>query len=407
MDARRRTPRISIAALALGLCLTLGIEAPAGAHGGHYHRGTSPLTSTPDHLPVWAADFMAGAVTVSEARAIRQARHFDVIVALKGTYAPYVTAMKAANPDLTLLVYLNGVMAQSNQGSAYPPGWYATDAQGDRVRSVGFGNYLMRPDNPGWVDDVTSRCRSFLNESGYDGCFLDVLGTAPLTPGYVTSLPVDPSTGEVWTRSAWMAATDRIARATRGGVAPAPVFGNGLADGARYFSSDPSSTILDSLDGAMAEQFVRDPTAPVERFRHRDEWWKDVLMLSDAARRGKATFAMTKVWTTASRRQITAVQRYALGTFLLGYQPGQGFFSFRSDHGLTRYRPVWSTDLGDPLGPARRHGRAFVRRFQHGIVVVNPTAARIHVRFGRRAGSRGRLAARVVVGAHSASILTA
>ena len=422
MDVTQRTPvsagpnrNIRIAAGAALVAMLALSAQPAGATGANRaHAGTRDAVHAAAHIPVWAADFMAGAVSVSLERAVRQARHFDVIVALKGTYQPYVAQMKAANPDLTLLVYLNGVMAQSNQGNTYPDSWYATDAHDQRVRSSGFGNYLMRPDDAGWANDVADRCDTYLKDSGYDGCFLDVLGLAPLTPSYVTGRPVDPRTHAVWTSSEWLSATRHIAAVTRKAVSPAPVYGNGLADGDRYFANVPSSSILPPLDGAMAESFVRDPTAPAEQFRHRAAWRADVRMLADAASRGVNTLSMTKVWTTATPRQRTALQRYALGTFLLGYQPGHGYFSFRDDHGLTRYRPLWSVDLGAPLGAAHRVGRAWIRRFEKGVVVVNPTAARIRVGLGASGAhaaftARGRAskrAGRVVVGAHSASILT-
>lgn len=406
-----RTTRNVVASIVAFIAAISVSATPAHAGGGQAASGPSapaPVTRSadPGHVPVWAADFMAGVVDVSRERAIRQARDFDLIVALKGTYAEYVADMKAANPDLTLLVYLNGVMAQSNEGGAYPDGWYATDANDHRVRSLGFGNYLMRPDQPGWIADVADRCDAFMSESGYDGCFLDVLGTAPLSDAYVTSVPVDPRTGRAWTSSEWLSATRRIADVTRELVAPAAVFGNGLTNGARYFADVPSSSLLDGLDGAMAETFVRDPTAPAEDFRGRWEWREDVRMLTDVASRDAQALSMTKVWTDATSRQRTALQRYALGTFLLGYQPGQGYFSFRAGHGLTRYRPIWSVDLGDPLGPAHRIHGAFVRRFENGLVVVNPTATRIRLGSSAFRGSGIRRAAQVVLGAHSASILT-
>ena len=121
--------------MAVAMVATIVLSAvPAGAEGGSASAhpantaGTNAAT-TSSHIPVWAADFMAGVVTVTRERAVRQARHFDMIVALKGTYAKYADDMRAANPDLTLLVYLNGVMAQANEGSRLPGRWYATDAR--------------------------------------------------------------------------------------------------------------------------------------------------------------------------------------------------------------------------------------------------------------------------------------
>ena len=123
-----RLHRTGIVTVAMVATIVLS-AVPAGAEGSSAaaHPANAAATSaatTSSHIPVWAADFMAGVVTVTRERAVRQARHFDMIVALKGTYAKYVDAMRAANPDLTLLVYLNGVMAQANEGSKYPDSWY-------------------------------------------------------------------------------------------------------------------------------------------------------------------------------------------------------------------------------------------------------------------------------------------
>lgn len=380
-----------------------GAEAPAAsASSTSLQRAASNR-----RLPVWAADFMAGNVSVSRSRALRQARNFDLIVALRGTYSKHIGAMKDANPNLTVLVYLNGVMAQREQGTHYPRGWYARDRRGNKIRSVGFGNYLMRPDEPGWVKDVGRRCRVYITASGYDGCFIDVLGTAPLNDHYVTSRPVHQKSHRPWTPKAWLAATRQIAAKTRRHVAPSPVLGNGLANGRRYFGDAPSSTILGGLDGAMAEQFVRDAREPATNVHGGKSWRMDVRMLSNTARRGRVALSMTKVWTKATNRQEEAVHRYALATFLLGYQPGHGFFSFRDDRGLTQFRPIWNTSLGDPIGPAVREGRAFLRYFQRGIVVVNPRGSRttVHLGAGYRKAS-GRTGNRVVLHGHRAAILT-
>jgi hypothetical protein len=115
---------------------------------------------------------------------------------------------------------------------------------------------------------------------------------------------------------------------------------------------------------------------------------------------------MTKVWTESSRHETAAVHRYALGTFLLGYRPGRGYFSFRDDHGLTRFRPMWAVDLGAPLGPARAVGRVFVRPFVHGLVVVNPRGVTIAVPLGRSyRRANGAHVDTVVLRGHRAAIL--
>jgi hypothetical protein len=385
---RKLTASIVIMALAAGMLAVSAAPAVAGSG-----------------VPVWAADFMAGSVTPSRARALSQARHFDMIAALKGTYADHVDAMKKANPDLVLMVYLNGVMAQAGEGSAFPDSWYLRDGRGNKIRTNGWGNYLMDPTKTGWVDATVKRCESFLDYSGYDGCFLDVLGAAPLSPGYVSGLPIDPSTGKVFGKRAWLAATTKLADAVRRKISPAPVYGNGLANGPTYFSKVSPRTLLGGLDGGMAESFVRDAYAPVGSYRSSGLWRQDANLLRDVASRGDVGLAITKVWSSAGLRQTRAVQRYAMATFLLGYKPGMSYYSFRDDHGLTRWRSVWGRSIGSPTGAYRKVGDSYVREFSGGVVVVNPTGSKDHVQLGGRYRRAGSTVSRVTVRAHRASIL--
>ena len=377
------------------LTLTAGLLAVA-----------APAALADEGVPVWAADFMAGTTNPSRDRAVSQARHFDVIAALKGTYADDVAAMKAVNPDLVLLVYLNGALAQSGEGSAFPNSWYERDRAGNKVKSRGWGNYLMNPADPGWQQAVADRCRSYLDESGYDGCFLDVLGTAPLSSDYVTSLPVNPATGDVWRRAAWLRATTRVAQTTREAISPAPVYGNGLNNGSVYFGgASSSSAILDGLDGGMAESFVRDAYSPVRSFRPAKQWRSDVRLLRDVASRGDAGLTVTKVWSRATNRQANAVQRYALATFLLGYEPGRSFYSFRDNHGLTSWRPAWGRRIGTPTGPYERVGDSYVRQFTGGLVVVNLTRSKTRVSLGGSYRRGTGTVNRVTLRPHHGSIL--
>jgi hypothetical protein len=330
----------------------------------------------------WAADFMTGRVSLTQARAVAQAERFDIISATRGTYRSYVGAMRAANPDLTLLVYLNGAFAQEYQETAYPDSWYARDSSGNKIQSAGWGNWLMDISNPGWVDDVVARCRSFMDYSGYDGCFIDMLGTAPLDPGYLTSLPINRATGKVWTKQEWLRATTNIASTVRASAAPAPVFGNGLGWGGRYFDATaPAEQLLDGLEGAMPEVFVRSPSGPIDYYRGETAWKQDVDMLVDAGARPSITLSMTKVWTTGTQAQKDSWHRYALATFLLGADE-HAYFSFRYDHELTAYHPWWEVRIGSPTGRYAKVGGVYQRAFEGGLVLVNPTGSTVTVPLG-------------------------
>jgi hypothetical protein len=320
-------------------------------------------------------------------RAVRTARAFDVVAGTRQTFSPYVADMKAANPNLQLFVYLNGVYAQSSEGSRYPESWYAHDANGNRVRSRSFGNYMMDMSNPGWIADRGATCREYLAVSHYDHCYVDMLGTAPLAPNYNTALPIDPRTGKVWTRADLLAADLEVARTVRAASPSSIVASNGLVHGQRYFKPPGESpdVLLDEVDVCHAEIFLRDKYTPVDGFKDEAEWKQDVEMLVDVGKRGKIAVTTTKMWqTTATQGQIDRWHKYALASFLLGSN-GKSYFNFSLTNtlsGVLINHPWDRVRVGTPLTPYAMSGGVYRRDFTNGISLVNPTKATVTVSLG-------------------------
>ena len=115
-----------------------------------------------------------------------------------------VAEMKRARPGLRLLVYMNAAFVQARDGDAYPDAWYARDADGAKIISLGFANWLMDVTVRGWARDRAKTCERLIAGAGYDGCMLDLLGTAPLLPGYATGIPIDERTDEPWRSKDWL-----------------------------------------------------------------------------------------------------------------------------------------------------------------------------------------------------------
>jgi hypothetical protein len=340
--------------------------------------------------------------------ALRQARNFDVIAAHQWTYNDYVAQMKAANPNLQLFVYLNGTFSSSQTATQYPDSWYLRDKNGNKIKAIGFNTYLLDPRNPAWRAEVLRLCQTRLVYSGYDGCFVDVLGTSGVNPLSVTGVPIDPTTGREFTKSAWLNATEGIANYVKQAIAPRPVIGNGLGFGGSYFNADaPTERILDGLSGGMAEVFVRPATSAINFYKNEVNWKYDVDMLADAAARGQFVTAITKVWTGSTAAQQDVWHRYALGTFLLGYQPGNAYFTFRTDKALTTPSPYWDVPIGVPSGAYAKVGGVYQRTFTNGRVLVNPTTASVSVSLGASyTNLDGATVTSVNLAPHTAQILT-
>jgi hypothetical protein len=360
---------LGTALLAAVLPLLLTGPGPARATNGTY-------------LKRWAATMDGGtpAQTLTQDQAVADAMSLDLIVARKGTFTPYLAAMRAGNPSVKLLVYLNGAYAQQNQGptsGAYPTSWYAKDAYGRPVTSKAEGNWLMDVSNASWVQDRVSTCTSSIAASGYDGCYVDMLGASSVQAGYVSSPPVNPATGQVWTASDFLAATSRLGGSVKSGNAGRMVVGNGLQNGRQYFAA-PGGTnvILNGIDGGNAQGWIRGASETIDSFPSAVNWRQDVDMLFDATNKGKSILTMTKVWgVTASQAQIDAVHRFALASFLLSTN-GNQYFDFDSnntDGAIVPDHPYDHVNVGQPTSGLTATSNVYARWFTNGIAVVNPS----------------------------------
>lgn len=368
--ARKSSIITLVLALTAALCTAI-LGSPASA-------GPGPMQPTGRSMQRMTSANMA-AHAYTEAEAVDMARRFDVITANRGQFRPYVTKMKQANPSLALLVYFNGSFAQKSEGTAFPESWYLRDANGNKVTSAGWGNYAMNPANPNWVATRADECIAAIADSGYDGCFIDMLGTAPLDPGYLTALPINPATGQVWTRAEWLDATAKIAAAVEAKAGDRPVVGNGLGNGQRYFnSSAPSSKLLPPEDGGMAEAWLRHATAGIEQFKTADAWRRDVDMLADAGAKGRPVMAMTKVWVSGTQTQKDRWHKYTLASFLLG-NDGSSYLSFLRDN-TPWVSHAWDfVDVGAPTAAYGPWNGVYARPFTDGLALVNPSTSTVTV----------------------------
>jgi hypothetical protein len=320
----------------------------------------------------------------TQAQAVTLATQFDVIAAQANVFPRYIAAMKAANPNLKIVGYLNGMFDLTSGGTAYPITWYSHDRNGNRIRST-FGNYLLNPANPSWAASVAQQCRGVIGKSHYDGCFIDTLGTAPLDAGYCSGFPVNPATRQVWTQTQWIAATSSIARAVQVANPAAVIMDNGLADGAKYYNPTGSTEpLVAATHVGMVELWLRSNGTPANRFRTEAQWLQDVNMIVNAQAQGFWVATTTKLWVSASSSQQTQWQKYTLASFLLAAN-GKAYLSFMptsSNAGLT-FDSAWlHINIGTPSGAFSKVGGVYRRTFTNGIAAVNPTGSSVSISLG-------------------------
>ena len=321
----------------------------------------------------WMPEEFATGHTYTQAQAVTAATRYDVIVAYTQAFQPYVAAMRAANPNLVLLAYMNGMFVPPAQATSWPADWYSYDANGIKVQNAQNKNYLMNPSNSGWVQNRATMCANLVAQSGYDGCMLDTLGVAPLTAGYCTALPINPATGAAWARPDWISATTQLSQSVRTTISPSLVVGNGLKDGP---SLGESSQLFNGMDGGIAEGFLRTSTQSATTYPSVSTWQQNVNMLLSPP---KPVLALTKVWASATTDQLNQWHLYALASFLLGTD-GRSYFYFSSASSEPPISVVpWSVNIGDPSGAYALQDGAYQRPFTQGRVLVNPTASQVSV----------------------------
>jgi hypothetical protein len=353
----------------------------------------------------WSAEYMNGPAPVGLAQALADARDFNVAAAHSTAYAPYVKAMKLANPNLKLFVYMKGVLTTD---TSFEEDMYAHDANGKRIQGVQYpGTWLLDPTSPRTLKRQLKRAQRLLDESGYDGVFLDTMGTAPLGSDYVTSPPVNPVTGKLWTQTDWIAATSALAGKLAAAIGE-PVIGNGLRDGQAYFSPGTEQLLRTGLTGAMAEGWLRGADSPITTYPDEATWKLNVDAVVDAGAHGGSFLAVTKLWEPGTQAQKDAWYTFAVASFLLA-NDGQSFQSVTYLPGdASVKRPLDGLDLGTPTGAYAKVDNVYQRGFSGGRVLVNPGTTTTTVQLDHTYHALdGSAVTSVTLAPHSAAILTA
>jgi len=327
-----------------------------------------------------------------------------------------------------IFLYVNGMFAQQNQGSTFPAAWYMRAADGSKIQSKGWGNYLMDPratvsytaggvTYTSWADFVSKTCKADLVKSGADGCMLDMLGAGPLDPSYNQNneTPVTSPGGGSFTVTSWyQQVTGPVATLTET-VSGKPVIGNGIANGRRYYGGKmgPSSQLLNWATGGQAEIWMRQPNQSITSFPSDAAWRVETQMLSDSSASDRAVLATVKTWVSATSAQLEQWRRFTLASFLIGNQ-GHAYFEFSPSTSLiwTDNSPLYSLPIGAPTETyasvgSYLHGGVYERHFTTGIVLVNTGSSALTVSLGATYHTvSGNAVTSISVPAHDGAVLT-
>jgi Hypothetical glycosyl hydrolase family 15 len=317
--------------------------------------------------------------------------------------------IKAANPDVKVLVYknLSASIASSNNGyrstgvsyqqaDSQHPDWFLKNTSGQHFTFNDYG-YLWAMDvgspsyQQAWADNVISE----LQKSGWDGVFMDDTNTTVkyhYDPSKIAKYPTD-SRWQAATQSALAYIGPHVQAAGKLAVANVGSWGEYPSVGRSW---------LQYLSGAMDEMFVKWGTAAGSGYADQTRWSTQLDSLKYAQQHGKDFLAVTH-----SASGDSAAACYGWATVLLGAQ-GRADYSMAPNYTTETWFPEYESDIGQPTGPESTDANGIHRRvFTNGIVVVNPTASRLAANLnGTYSGSGLSQVSSVTVAPHSGYVLT-
>ena len=364
----RSLPRWPRCACALVSALVI---AGCGSHG-------RTAATAPVRIPLYAG--MQGYRAVSRPEAASIARSVGLVVGTRRQLAVLAPAIERAHPGITIEVYVNAMLVHPDEASTYPAGWYLHDAAGGLVRTRAQGNVLMDPTSTapyhgvrGWSQWVGRECRTALAAiPGAAGCFLDMIGPAPVRAPYNANgaVPVDPATGAPYTQAAYLRRTAALARLVER-ISGRPVIANGIESGLHWVHG--TRALLAGAHGFEIEHWLGLNQVQAGT---PSGWEANIGAVMELARRHRTTLVDVHTVPGQTSRSL----EFALASFLLAAGPGQFLQIGGPGHSTPSWklRPaVYSADLGEATRTAAsvsgyRRGGLYVRPFRRGIVVVNP-----------------------------------
>ncbi len=332
---------------------------------------------------------LQGNQSATQADAVSAARMSDVVSGLAVQLHKFGPAMRQANPNVALYVYVNGELAQSKDCSTFPASWYLHTKSGAKVKSGTIGNCAMYPLSTqpwngynGWIDYVRHQCADGLRTAPLaNGCFVDQISSA-LNSGFATGLPVDPATRALYRASTWMAQMGLIGQRIQSFTGK-PVVGNSYEGGARYWGVPTNIVNGYVISGFESEHFLN---ANHTQWTQLSYWTQNVNMMIDGQAHGKG---VEVAFTNAPATNEEIWRQYVVASYLLGNN-GRAWMAFSSSskHPYTDPSPLYKRPIGSPTQTASsvsgyqiRSG-VFLRRFTSGLAIVNLSGSSTTVSLG-------------------------
>ena len=333
------------------------------------------------------------------------------VIVLQSWESARAEELKAANPNLIVLAYQNlGSMTQglgpggtSSSGVNYSeantahPEWFLKEANGARIAEEDYP-YLWMADigEPGYQQLWTENVIRLLKDGPWNGIVMDDTNTTPRYHVYpqwrIVKYPNDADY-QTAVRSMLAYAGPRIQAA---GKLAIPNIG------AWTEYPEVAKEWLQYVSGGEDEMFVKWSSVPGEGYRTAGDWKTQLEEVRSTESMGKRFLAITQ-----ATMSDTGAVRYGWASALLDGNGNTSFFA-ASNYDSETWSSEYEIALGEPTAAASEiGGGAWGRRFQHGLVIVNPSSSTVKVSFGGTYSGTGLTdATEAAVGSNTALILT-
>jgi hypothetical protein len=373
----------------ISLALLGGVSSSAKATTATASRATASSTSTeaPASSPIllYAQDWNSYPSTRTTAAWQEAAITHQVLVGTPGpVYGDMVAQLHAWNPELKVLVYDLGPYTQSGTSEyetlmAEHPDYFARDAAGNLITvkaasgSPAFAqNTLMDEGNPGWQAVEAQRVAANIAKYGFDGAYIDSMGPGVFS-GTTTGVPMDPTTGQAYTKAEWMAAGGQALDVIQAAIGSKYLFSTGLVNGVA-FTQETHYLSESTANGFQTDSWMRVADGSLTQWPSASLLAADLAMVQSLNAQGKAFYAWTKVWTSATPAQESAWETYSLAAYLLVDNGVSDYYTFDTPFNSDRttiFYPNELASLGAPLGSFTLTGGVYSRSFQNGSVTLN------------------------------------
>jgi hypothetical protein len=269
-------------------------------------------------------------------------------------------------------------------------GWLLTDSSGRVLVSHSHpSNPVVDVGNPAYQRAWLRNVSRFLNAHHVDGVFIDAVlaDLVPLAGEESARYP----TQRDWAR-AQLSFVRVVGRALRARGYYVLTNASGYIPG-RHASETGASTAMwwrqlaPYVDGLMNEYYQEVPTGTNQLRTTGSVWtqnwtgWQRLIRVAQS--RGRDF-----VGVTYGAPGDTRIMSYGKASFLLDWNGRGGAFIYESTNDANPWSGAWTQNLGHPTAHKRRVGVGWLRRYRHGIVLLNPSPSQ-----AQRFSLRGRYTA--------------